>query len=620
MSNYDNLLRGKENEMSFDTSQMEQHWKSLEAKLDGNHIEDPKKPKPKSKLRNIVKTFIGGAILFLVGLVTYKNVSSKKSATQTGTAKNIKVSSINPPKPLLNIPYEVFTYDAASGDTLFTKNGSILIFPKNAVLNSNGEVVTGKIEVRTREFNDAFEYYMAGIPMTYDSAGVKYTFVSSGMIDIKAYQNNELLYVNPKAKPQLNLVSTNKEKNTNLYQLDTVTGQWTNKGKDEINDLTVVSRKKIAPASSPAKNSNLKVDFSKSEYEEETAQEYDMIKPIAPQKASGKNPVIEIQIDPASFRELMVYNNLKFEIVGGDTWNENDSRIEWQNVKLDKNIKGDYYTVKFSVPNKAVSYIVKPVLESSDYDKALKLYNEKLDEYNKFMDQLLRDKLVDKKEINSNKFIKKEQETLLIKEENTLQANDTGRIAELKKLIALRNQEMVQQQINLEEEKRKNIEQNKLQLKAVEKYQLEKDSIKEDWEKINRAYELNRNLLRSFSIDGFGYWNSDIPTMPNLFYVNATFKDAQYNVVNLLNPGIIAKNMNRIIAPSNFNLGFLSAQSHSIFGFSNDKFYYLPFSDYDKLRINSSVKSYTFMLREYNGNATTVTDLKQQLYGNASTK
>jgi hypothetical protein len=610
MSNYDNLLRGKENEMSFDKSQMEKHWESLEAKLDGNNIEDPKKPKGKSKIKNVFKVFIAATSLFIIGLFTYKNIKNKKSSTQIVTEKTVKLSSIKPPKPQLDIPYEIFTYEAAIGDTFFTKNGSILIFPKNAVLNSMGEIITGKVEVRTREFNDAFDYYMAGIPMTYDSAGVKYTFVSSGMIDIKAYQHNELLYVNPKAKPELNLVSTNKEKNTNLYLLDTMTGQWMNKGKDEVYEVELKNSKRVVENRKPKqKIVTPKTDLTKKKQEDEF-----ILKPIAPQKASGKNPVIEIQIDPASFRELMVYNNLKFEVIGGDKWNENDSRIEWANVILNKNIKDEYYTVKFSTINKSISYVVKPVLENDDYDKALKLYNEKIQEYNKLFSEINKEKIGKDTATEVNEATEEKAQFLQTNEANFIQTEDTGRLAALKKLLEFRNQEIVQQQINVENERRKRDERSNLQLKAVEKYEQQKDSIKEDWEKMYKTYELNQNLIRTFQIDGFGYWNCDVPTTPNLYYVNATFKDEQYNFINLFQTNIIVKNVNRIIAPINFNVGFVPSQSHAIFGFLNDKFYYLPFSDYDKLKMNPSVKNYTFTLKEYKGNASTFVDLKQQLY------
>ena len=234
MSNYDKLFREKENNLPLQNSDMEKNWAAMETQLNSGTQSNSKDAK--FNVNKLMKGLIVAAVGGLIASVIFITTKNNNEALVTNNLAEFK-SFIKPPMPQLNVPYEKFTYDAEIGDTLFTKNGSILIFPKNAVLNIKGEIVTGKIEIRTREFNDPLDYFIAGIPMTYDSASVKYTFISSGMIDIKAYQNNELLFVNPNAKPQLNLVSTNKETNTNLYLLDTVTGQWINKGKDEVNDV-----------------------------------------------------------------------------------------------------------------------------------------------------------------------------------------------------------------------------------------------------------------------------------------------------------------------------------------------------------------------------------------------
>ena len=234
MSNYDKLFREKENNLPLQNSDMEKNWAAMETQLNSGTQSNSKDAK--FNVNKLMKGLIVAAVGGLIASVIFITTKNNNEALVTNNLAEFK-SFIKPPMPQLNVPYEKFTYDAEIGDTLFTKNGSILIFPKNAVLNNKGQIVTGKIEIRTREFNDPLDYFIAGIPMTYDSASVKYTFISSGMIDIKAYQNNELLFVNPNAKPQLNLVSTNKETNTNLYLLDTVTGQWINKGKDEVNDV-----------------------------------------------------------------------------------------------------------------------------------------------------------------------------------------------------------------------------------------------------------------------------------------------------------------------------------------------------------------------------------------------
>ncbi len=613
MSNYDKILREKENSSTLNDSTMEKHWAAMETKLNGNIIAKP--TLKKGKLRKLWKGLIGVAVIAIIGLFTYKKLQTN---THLYTKKNNseKTSVIKPPKPSINVPYEIFTFDAAIGDTLFTKNGSILIFPKNAVLYKNGEIVTGKVEVQTREFNDPLEYYMAGIPMQYDSAGVQYTFVSSAMIDIKAYQNAELLYVNPNAKPQLNLVSTNKETKENLYKLDTLTGQWTNKGKEEVNEVgfDIVKTNDISvPKNKLQYSSPVLVKYF--DKKDSANDEVTISKPVAPQKASGKNPVIQIEIDPASFKELMLYNNLKFEVIGGDKWNEADSKIEWQNVELERHLNDENYSVEFSTTQRKVTYEVKPVLENSDYKEAVKLYDEKIMAYNTQLNNRRKEEQsalsAEQEQLNKNKEIKKpavkeSENNAINQEKNNNIKNENSRIEALNILILERNKQI--EKLNIE-----TAAENKRILNEIEKQNKLQDSIKILWEKQDRANKLNQNLIRTFEIDGFGYWNCDQPIIQNAFYVKANFIDKENRSIDFLDVQAIVKNENKI-TNIDYEFPIVDKKSHCIFGFANDNFYYLTFNEFDELAITSKTKAFTFSLHKYEGRANTITDLKRVLY------
>jgi hypothetical protein len=73
----------------------------------------------------------------------------------------------------------------------------MLYFPPQSLLDDKGKVITGKVTIRFREFADALDQYLAGIPMTYDSAGKKSQFVSSAMCEIKAEKDGLPVHVNP---------------------------------------------------------------------------------------------------------------------------------------------------------------------------------------------------------------------------------------------------------------------------------------------------------------------------------------------------------------------------------------------------------------------------------------
>ena len=105
---------------------------------------------------------------------------------------------IAPPIKGLNVHYTTYKVIAEKGATLDYKTGSKIIIPKNAFTDSNGNLLKGEVELRYREFHDAVDFFVSGIPMTYDSAGVKYQFESAGMVEVLAYQNGKQVNMAPK--------------------------------------------------------------------------------------------------------------------------------------------------------------------------------------------------------------------------------------------------------------------------------------------------------------------------------------------------------------------------------------------------------------------------------------
>ena len=200
-------------------------------------------------MKKVIPLFLLATVFFSCG----ENITEEKDVsfeiTSTPILKN-EVSFINPPIKELNVPKESFTVSAQLGDTLFYKSGSILIFPKNSFVDASGNIIKGDVKVEYREFSDPFDFFVSGIPMDYDSSGVNYQFESSGMCEVVAFQNNNPVFVNQNAQPEINMVSGTNSPSHNLYQLDTIKRNWMCKGKPAINDLTkakelVYGKKKI---------------------------------------------------------------------------------------------------------------------------------------------------------------------------------------------------------------------------------------------------------------------------------------------------------------------------------------------------------------------------------------
>ena len=314
-----------------------------------------------------------------IGILLFTLLIINSSCTQDSVSENIEITQaehfIQSPIPQANIPYSDYSFDAAKGDTLFHKSGSILLFPTYSFIDKSGNVIVGKVDIRYREFSNPMDFFLSGIPMNYDSLGTNYTFESSGMCEILAYKDGNPVFVNPENQPEINMVSNNTSKSHSIYYLDTIKQNWENREVSTVTDLR---------------------DFTISN-EEKTFRRA-LFEPIKPEKANQKSPIIEIDIDPASFKELMVYDNLKFQLDQNEnSFNPKDSKDIWNKVELIRRNKKGLYTVNFINSSRRVSYSARPVLEGEDYSKALLTFERKNAEYKRKLKERITQKEANKK-------------------------------------------------------------------------------------------------------------------------------------------------------------------------------------------------------------------------------
>jgi hypothetical protein len=119
-----------------------------------------------------------------------------------------------------------FRVDALRQDTLLLPNGGSIIFKDHAFVDEKGNPVSGEVDVAWQEFHSLADIALSGIPMKYDSAGVKYDLVSGGMFSIHASQNNKPVELAPGKTAEVNLVSLQDTPCYNFYELDEKSGQW----------------------------------------------------------------------------------------------------------------------------------------------------------------------------------------------------------------------------------------------------------------------------------------------------------------------------------------------------------------------------------------------------------
>lgn len=530
-----------------------------------------------------------------------------------GPPPNLPV--IQPPLPGADVPFGNYIVDASKGDTIYAPSGSILYFPPQSFLDDKGKVITGKVTVRFREFADALDQYLAGIPMTYDSAGNKFQFVSSAMCEIKAIKDSLPVFVNPVHKPEVHLVTRDGNTHDNFYYFDTVQRDWKYKGGVTITDLRTTEKNTSAI---PVVGEPMPA----------------IPAPIMPGKITGNSPVLVVKIDSLSFGEISRFNNLRFQV--NETlkkFDPKDSDEEWNDVELTRGKEPGTYIVKFTNAMREVSYTARPVLQGKDFEKAKEIYEQEYESFNqklaaqrtknkaareKFVQDSLKQMATDKKEeematrLNAliearnksidwqNAIIRKNNER--IEAENKVTEKMNREKAERRKVMEVNNKlieelnkatekGIAEKKRTLQEEINKQIEEEKRSIAEGQK------RVAEIQERYNRDFNNMQKLYRSFQIDGFGLWNCDAFMRLSFFPVTAFFKDGQGNKLYMLQIAGVVKNRNGIIQMGNQVVNLVKGTDMMIWGVVDGKFAYLDYETYHELGLTPEVKEFTFIMK-----------------------
>ena len=478
---------------------------------------------------------------------------------------------IKPPLSGVDVPYTEYTLVAEQGDTLYYKSGTIILVPPNSLLDKQGNLVKGSVKIKYREFADPIDFFVSGIPMNYDSAGISYQFESTGMCDIQAYKNNIPVFVNPRNKPEIHLASTNPTSRSNLYYLDTVQKKWVNKGKDRVTDLSAAANSNTGPGPYGSSTGSL----------------------LMPQKADGLRPAFSVEISPGTMPELQAYNHLEFEIDDDDkTYDPRDSEEQWQGVSVKKGKKYGSYVVTFTNYNHTVSYLTRPVFEGKNYDEAMKLFEKRNDEYKLRVAakelkekqekdssdrQIAYEKKQEPNQAAENEKMKKEIENMEEENVRTAKRNrdnalENLRIAQLNTLILVRNRK-IEAEISKEQE-----EQKKMEYEEAEKELAE------------------QTISRTFQLERFGVWNCDNPALVKSIQLTALFIDKKGKELKLPYTKVIFKDFNGLMDfPGNW-LKVIPGTSSVILSTFEDKLCYISAPEFDKCKIDATTRQYVFTM------------------------
>ena len=422
-----------------------------------------------------------GMIISVLMLSTKNNVRSDQD---DGTKKT---SFVSPPLKGVTIPYESYTVDASKGGVLKYKTGTELNVPPFAFLGKDGKPVTGTVTLRYREFHDPADFFLSGIPMTYDSAGTRYHFESAGMMELLAFSGPDAVKVNPKAKINVNMASKQQGDYFNVYYLDSNKRNWdfikrdtagihTNKLANNLNDRL----KKDSPE-------KIRKDLKKDIAELNTKiANIEKTKPVSPERSDPGTPKIKLDVLKDEFPEVAAYDGVFFQVDPYQyDFKPESASAYWDNVTIDRTKKTERYLITVSKGKEKHSFGCHPVLEGKDYDNAENIFEKLHDKYLSLLDE-------------HTKKVKEKQKQLEL----------------LHKIMKNRNDIM-------------------------------NDSMATAGRMTDAMSEKQNAVIRVFEVSKFGFYNCDCPSaLPKGMLVNAVFVDSNGKTINLEHAYLVEKGRN----------------------------------------------------------------------------
>jgi len=296
---------------------------------------------------------------------------SKSSKTPIAQNKIIHSSKILPPLPSVDVPFSHYRINNFDGGDLTHFTGSEIHIPKHAFIDDKGMPVNGFVDIEYREFHDPLDVWLSGIPMTYDTLGMQ-LFESAGMLEIRAYQNQKPLQLNPKAPLIAQMVSHNGEERFKVYSLDDSSGLWQFKGRDQIIKIPEVSGNSTIhgfPAPLPPKNI-IKLETA--------LEQHKQLEPKSPQKFNATKYTFDLDVDLSEFPEFAKFNDLKFEVDPNQKdFNSTIYNTVWDAAELSHdNVDNNTYTLSLQKDVDIKKYKVHPVYTGKDFKKAIEHYHK----------------------------------------------------------------------------------------------------------------------------------------------------------------------------------------------------------------------------------------------------
>jgi len=273
------------------------------------------------------------------------------------------------PIPEWDVPTKSYQIVAEKGGQIRLDNGTEIIVPSDAFVDTEGDKIEGNVDLQYREIHSIMDVIGSGIPMTYTEKGEKKNFVTAGMFEINGTAQGEKVAIAPGKSIQVNMASYNPSLEAKFYVLEKKTLKW-----------KYVSESSIVAKAPPKKTKN-------------PAKAIEAEQPILPERADDEAFKFDIQVNLKKFPELSSYKEIIWQYVPSETEGfddpektENFYTEPWTSIQLEHYGQSkETYKLILASKTRTFTSLVKPVLGERSFAKAKKEYERTMKAYDKLM-------------------------------------------------------------------------------------------------------------------------------------------------------------------------------------------------------------------------------------------
>ncbi|MCB0477676.1 MAG: hypothetical protein KDC84_05910 [Crocinitomicaceae bacterium] len=313
-----------------------------------------------------------------VGIYLWVNSGSDEVKSQETTlTENTTTEELNHDlSEIYQSTSEHFSIDPSKDTILITANGSVINIPAHGF-----DTECKSVNIKVNEIDDPVKMFQSKIDMAYDSAGTKYHFESAGMIEIRAFGNDEEIQLAKGKEVNIALVTNTVEPSYNLYHK--TESNW-----DYLGDANTI----FQPESVVESNQLVANDVQNDEV---VAIKKGVVKVG---KLNPSYPTFDV--DVSRHEELKSFQGLVFQVDPGEKdFQEDFYLVSWDHILLDK--KDGNYFINLSRGGTKYTFKVKPVMNQKDYQN----YVQKNKNSQTFYDQMSNRKKLYKQEFKQQNLI-----------------------------------------------------------------------------------------------------------------------------------------------------------------------------------------------------------------------